>query len=83
MRLSRVRTVALVGCGSMGSKIAVALARAGVGHFLLVDDDILLPENLVRHDLDWREIGTHKAASLSRRIQLVNPGPPVRLGNIG
>jgi molybdopterin/thiamine biosynthesis adenylyltransferase len=68
------KTVALVGCGSMGSKIAVALARAGVGHFLLVDDDILLPENLVRHDLDWREIGTHKAASLARRIKLVNSG---------
>jgi sulfur-carrier protein adenylyltransferase/sulfurtransferase len=68
------RTVALIGCGSMGSKIAVALARAGVGHFLLVDDDIFLPENLVRHDLDWREIGTHKAVSLGRRIKLVNPG---------
>jgi sulfur-carrier protein adenylyltransferase/sulfurtransferase len=72
------KAIAVVGCGSMGSKIAVALARAGVGHFLLVDDDILLPENLVRHDLDWREIGTHKAASLARRIKLVNPGASCR-----
>jgi len=32
-----------------------------------------MPDNLVRHDLDWREVGTHKADSVARRIQLVNP----------
>ena len=67
------RKAALVGCGSLGSKIAVSLARAGVGKFLLVDDDILLPDNLVRNDLDWREVGTHKADSIATKIQLVHP----------
>jgi hypothetical protein len=67
------RKVALVGCGSVGSKMAVMLARSGVGKFLLVDDDMLFPDNLVRHELDWREIATHKVDSLARRIQLVNP----------
>jgi len=70
----RERKVGLVGCGSMGSKIAVMLARAGAGKFLVVDDDIMMPDNLVRHDLDWREVGTHKTDSVARRIQLVNPG---------
>ena len=70
----RNEKLAVVGCGSMGSKIAVMLARSGAKRFLLVDDDIMLPDNLVRHDLDWREIGTHKADSVARRIQLVNPG---------
>jgi molybdopterin/thiamine biosynthesis adenylyltransferase len=68
------RRIGVVGCGSLGSKIAVMLARAGGGRFLLVDDDIMLPDNLVRHDLDWRDVGTHKADSVARRIQLVNPG---------
>jgi hypothetical protein len=68
------RKVGVVGCGSVGSKIAVMVARSGARRFLLVDDDIMLPDNLVRHDLDWREIGTHKADSVARRIQLVNPG---------
>lgn len=68
-----VRKVAVVGCGSLGSKIAVMLARSGVGRFLLVDDDMLFPDNLVRHELDWREVATHKVDSLARRIQLVNP----------
>lgn len=67
------RKVAIVGCGSLGSKFALMLARAGISNFLLVDADIMLPENLVRHNLDWRDVGTHKAAAVARRIQLVNP----------
>ena len=67
------RKVAIVGCGSLGSKIASALARSGVRRFLLIDDDVLLPGNLVRHDLDWRDVGTHKADAAARRIGLVAP----------
>ncbi len=67
------RKVGIVGCGSVGSKVAVMLARAGVGRFLLVDDDIVFPDNFVRNDLDWRDVGTHKADSVARRIVLVNP----------
>src|SRR5271167_1572646 len=55
------RNVGIVGCGSLGSKVAVMLARAGVGRVLLVDDDIVFPDNFVRHDLDWRDVGIHKA----------------------
>lgn len=67
------KIVAVVGCGSMGSKIATSLARSGVGNFLLVDDDVLYPGNLVRNDLDWRDIATHKADALARRLEMVNP----------
>ncbi len=67
------RKVGIVGCGSIGSKVAAMLARSGVGNFLLVDDDIVFPENFVRNDLDWREFAMHKADSVARRIQLVNP----------
>lgn len=67
------RRVGIIGCGSLGSKFATMLARSGVGKFLLVDDDVLTVGNLVRHDLDWREIATHKVDSVARKIQLVNP----------
>lgn len=66
------RKVGIVGCGSLGSKLAVILARSGIGHFLLVDDDIFFPDNCVRHDLDWREAGAHKADGVARRIELAN-----------
>ena len=75
----RERNVALIGCGSLGSKLGAMLARAGVGSFLLIDDDILLPDNLVRNELDWRDIGTHKAAAVARRLQLVNPQVQTRI----
>ncbi|RYG75794.1 MAG: hypothetical protein EON59_17770, partial [Alphaproteobacteria bacterium] len=39
--------VAIVGCGSVGSKVAVQLARSGVGTFVLVDGDVLASGNLV------------------------------------
>ncbi|QQN63443.1 ThiF family adenylyltransferase [Bradyrhizobium diazoefficiens] len=71
------KKVAIIGCGSLGSKAATMLARSGVGGFVLVDDDILLPDNLVRNDLDWRDAGVHKVPALARRLQFVNPSVDV------
>lgn len=67
------KSVCIVGCGSVGSKIATSLARAGVGRFDLIDDDVFLCGNLVRNDLDWRSLGSHKPDALSRRLRLVRP----------
>lgn len=70
-RLAGTR-IGIVGLGSIGSKIAVSLARAGVGRFDLIDDDIIHVGNLDRHDADWRDIGLHKVDSVARRIGLVS-----------
>ncbi len=67
------KRVGVVGCGSLGSKVATTLARTGVGHFVLLDDDVLDPDNLVRNDLDWRGVGHHKVAALSHRLEQVLP----------
>lgn len=40
---------ALVGCGSVGSKIAVHLARQGSGPSLIVDNKLMSPHNYARH----------------------------------
>ncbi|RRH89507.1 hypothetical protein EH240_33935 [Mesorhizobium tamadayense] len=63
------KRVAIVGCGSVGSKIATTLARSGVRKFTLVDDDIFFSANLVRNDLDARAIGQHKVDSLNARLK--------------
>ena len=68
------KKVGLVGCGSLGSKVATMLARSGVAKWVLADDDLLFPDNLIRNDLDWRDVGAHKAHALARRLELVNPG---------
>lgn len=73
------KKVAVIGCGSAGSKIAVSLARSGVGSFVLIDDDLFLRDNLVRHDLDWRSVGEHKVDGVLRRIRMVNPTAEVKV----
>lgn len=67
------KTVALIGCGSIGSKVAASLSRAGVVRFVLVDGDILYPGNIVRNDLDQRSIGLNKPDAVRARIQEINP----------
>ncbi len=67
------KTVAIVGLGSAGSKIAASLARSGVRKFLLVDDDLLHPCNLVRHDSDWSQVGQHKVDAAEAKLKLIHP----------
>ncbi|HEC8326510.1 TPA: ThiF family adenylyltransferase [Providencia rettgeri] len=67
------KRVGIVGCGSIGSKIASSLCRSGIGNFLFIDDDIFFPDNTVRNDLDLSHIGFHKAHALKDRLQKINP----------
>lgn len=71
--LSNVR-VGIVGLGSVGSKIAISLARSGVRRFLLVDDDYLIPGNLVRHELSWAYVGMHKVNAVRDALRLTAAG---------
>lgn len=61
-------SLAVVGCGSVGSFVANTLAQAGLGKIVLVDNDVLEPENLSRHFLGARDVGKLKALALSSRL---------------
>ena len=43
------KKVAVVGLGSGGGFAALTLAMSGVGHFVLIDDDVVELTNVVRH----------------------------------
>jgi hypothetical protein len=73
------KRVAIVGLGSVGSKVAVTLARAGVTRFFLVDDDILEPANLSRNQLDWQSVGYDKVDGVRGAIRLVRPEAEVQV----
>lgn len=75
-QLANVR-IGIVGLGSVGSKIAVSLARSGVRRFLLVDDDYLTPGNMVRHELSWAYMGTHKVQAMRDVLSLIAAGVQV------
>ena len=57
------KRVVVVGCGSVGSRVAEHLASMGVGQLLLIDQDRLLPENIHRHLLGTAHLGLPKAAA--------------------
>jgi len=76
------KKVGIVGCGSLGSKIAASLARSGIREFVLVDDDILKPGNLVRHDLDARSVAAHKADGMAARLAAVVAGTNISVRRV-
>lgn len=63
----------LLGCGSVGSLVALELARAGVGKFVLIDNDVLEYHNLCRHQCSIMDVGQYKVYALERRIKEINP----------
>ncbi|NLQ13025.1 ThiF family adenylyltransferase [Olsenella sp. KGMB02461] len=67
------KAVAIFGCGSVGSLIALALARVGVGNFLLVDNDVLEYHNICRHQCGIHEVGEYKVDAVKARILDINP----------
>jgi hypothetical protein len=71
------KRVTIVGAGSVGSKMSEAILRSGVHRLTLVDGDVLLPGNLERHALDWRDIGFRKVHGLKRRLLGIAPGADV------
>ncbi|WP_031552620.1 ThiF family adenylyltransferase [Parvularcula oceani] len=72
------KRVGIVGLGSVGSKVAISLARTGVRSFDLVDADIFHTGNLERHEADWRDVGRHKADIIEHRLRLIDKHMKVR-----
>ena len=69
----RGRRIALVGCGAIGSFLALALARLGAGtgaqgNLSLIDSDLLGAENLGRHVLGYPSLQKSKVYALKDEI---------------
>ena len=67
------KSVLLVGCGSVGSELALKLGSAGVGRLTVCDPEAFSEENLYRHVLSVGDIGWSKAHALARDIALRYP----------
>ena len=62
------RRVAVVGAGALGSFIADMLVRSGVGRITLVDNDVVMPGNLVRHLVGPEAIGMAKVDAVKQHL---------------
>lgn len=66
--------VAVFGIGGVGGFTVEALARAGIGHFLLVDNDLVSPSNINRQIIAlWETVGREKTLVMKERILAINP----------
>lgn len=66
-------TVAVCGLGGLGSNIAVALARAGVGKLILIDFDRVDLTNLHRQQYKATQIGKYKTEALTENLLEIAP----------
>jgi len=66
-------TVAICGLGGLGSNIAIALARAGIGKLILIDFDRVDITNLHRQQYKADQIGRFKTEALAENLLEIAP----------
>ena len=72
-KLTKTR-VAIFGIGGVGGHAAISLARAGIGHFVLVDADMVSPTNINRQEVAYEStLGQPKVEVMKRLILDINP----------
>jgi sulfur carrier protein ThiS adenylyltransferase len=69
----RRSAVGIAGAGGLGSNVAVALARAGVGKLVLADFDRIEASNLNRQQYFVDQVGERKVEALRENLLAINP----------
>lgn len=74
--------VAVFGVGGVGGFVVEALARSGVGHFVLVDNDTVCESNINRQIIATHStLGRQKTEVMRERILDINPEADVEIRN--
>lgn len=73
------KRVAIIGCGGLGSNAAVMLVRAGVGHLVLIDFDVVSESNLNRQAFFADQIGMLKTEALAVNLRRIRPAVELTL----
>lgn len=66
-------TVAICGLGGLGSHIAFALARVGIGKLILIDFDKVDISNLHRQQYKVTQVGMYKTDALTENLKEIAP----------
>lgn len=66
-------TVGIAGVGGLGSAVAVALARVGIGRLIIADFDVVEPSNLNRQQYFVDQLGQYKVEALTENLKRINP----------
>jgi len=69
----KLARVGIAGLGGLGSAVAVALARVGVGTLVIADFDVVEPSNLNRQQYFVNQIGMPKVQAMTENLARINP----------
>ncbi len=69
----KASTVGIAGLGGLGSNVAMALARSGIGRLIIVDFDEVERSNLNRQAYEVEQVGQRKTEALMYNIEKANP----------
>ncbi|WP_243666981.1 ThiF family adenylyltransferase [Pseudomonas brassicae] len=76
------KRIGLIGCGTIGGFLGEMLVKAGAGtgggELLLIDNDLVMPQNLGRHRLGFNYLFKSKAQALADELLTVLPSIRVR-----
>lgn len=65
--------ISILGCGGLGSNIAMALARCGLGEIHIYDYDKVELSNLNRQNYDQKDLGKSKVFQTKKKIEASLP----------
>jgi integrative and conjugative element protein (TIGR02256 family) len=60
-----------IGAGAIGSNLVVNSMKAGIGHWTIIDNDIVLPHNTVRQTQTAQAVGFSKALALAHDANML------------
>jgi molybdopterin/thiamine biosynthesis adenylyltransferase len=74
------KNVAIIGLGSGGSLIAVHLAKSGIGNLTLIDGDVIMDHNIVRHICSLKDVGRYK--TLAVKDYILDRIPTIKINTV-
>lgn len=75
-------TVAICGLGGLGSNIATALTRAGIGKLILIDFDKVDITNLNRQQYKMNQLGLYKTESCMENMKEISPYTEIEIHTV-
>lgn len=75
------KEIHIIGCGAVGSYIAVQLAKSGASGITLWDFDTVEEKNIVNQAFDTRYINKPKVAALKHMLKQINPEINIKARN--
>jgi integrative and conjugative element protein (TIGR02256 family) len=71
LQFEKATAITAIGIGALGSQLIPLLVRSGYGKWTLIDDDVLLPHNVARHELTADAVGFRKAEATSMWLNTI------------